>query len=337
MKYQPGDKILVLHSKEEGTVVDVINDKMVLIEVDKVRFPVYMDQIDFPYFTMFTEKKSFVPPKQKQYVDNIKKEKNALKQAVSKGVWLCFLPVFNKDVFEDDIVETFKLYLINQTDKGYHFIYNVNYLNGESFDLTNEVLPLSEFYIHDILFENLNDSPKFSFEFSLLTPEKNKAEYYEASVKLKAKQLFKKIEESRLNNQPTFSYILFEDYPDKSLFDKPEAFTSNTALYNIREARSKLEPARSVIDIHIEKLSDDWKRLSNFEILSLQLKTFEKFYELAVAHRQPKLIVIHGVGTGKLKDEVHEILKYKKEVKSFINQYHPAFGYGATEIFFEYK
>ena len=56
MKYQLGDKILVLHSNEEGEVVDIINDKMVLIDVDGVRFPVYMDQIDFPYFKRFSEK-----------------------------------------------------------------------------------------------------------------------------------------------------------------------------------------------------------------------------------------------------------------------------------------
>ncbi len=337
MKYQAGDKILVLHSKEEGTVVDIINDKMVMIDVDNVRFPVYMDQIDFPYFTQFTKKKPDVP-KQKQYVDNIKKDKSSLKQAVSKGVWLCFLPVFRKDVFDDDIVESFKIYLINQTDRAYNFLYDATYITGESFELANQVLPLSEFYIHDILFENLNDAPKFSFEFSLAEPEKNKADYFETTVKLKAKQLFKKLEETRLNNEPTFSYLLFEAYPEKPLVDKPGSFIKplNTA-YSINEARSKLEPARSVIDIHIEKLSDNWKHLSNFEILSIQLKTFEKYFELAVAHHQPKLIVIHGVGTGKLKEEVHEILKYKKEVKSFINQYHPAFGYGATEVYFEYR
>ena len=49
MKYQLGDKILVLHSNEEGEVVDIINDKMVLIDVDGVRFPVYMDQIDWSH------------------------------------------------------------------------------------------------------------------------------------------------------------------------------------------------------------------------------------------------------------------------------------------------
>jgi hypothetical protein len=89
-----------------------------------------------------------------------------------------------------------------------------------------------------------------------------------------------------------------------------------------------------VVDLHIEKLTDEWKHLSNFEILTIQLKEFEKWYELAVAHRQPSLIVIHGIGRGTLRSEIHDILKTKKEVKTFINQYDPRFGYGATEILF---
>jgi dsDNA-specific endonuclease/ATPase MutS2 len=75
--------------------------------------------------------------------------------------------------------------------------------------------------------------------------------------------------------------------------------------------------------------------MSNFEILTLQLKTFEKYYDLAIADRLPQFIVIHGVGTGKLRDEIHEILKLKREVKSYINQYHHAYGFGATEIYFK--
>ncbi len=52
MKYTVGDKILLLHSKEEGTVLDIINDKMVLVEVGGTKFPVYLDQIDFPISTV---------------------------------------------------------------------------------------------------------------------------------------------------------------------------------------------------------------------------------------------------------------------------------------------
>ena len=48
MKYQPGDKILVLLTDEEGTIVEIMNEKMVLIEVKGVKFPIYTDQIDFP-------------------------------------------------------------------------------------------------------------------------------------------------------------------------------------------------------------------------------------------------------------------------------------------------
>ena len=338
MKYQIGDKILVLHSNEEGEVVDIINDQMVMIEVDNVRFPVYMDQIDFPYFKRFTEKKQEQKP-QKKYIDDIKREKTNEKYKVGNGVWLAFLPVFDKDVFDDDVVENFKIYLINQTDNTYLFQYWLTYLSKEGFELKNELLPFSDFYIHDIPFEDMNDVPKFTFEFSLKEPNKKKAEYFETQLKIKAKQLFGKIEEMRMKNEATFSYILFEEYPDKMVQDRPDFTKLSGAgykLYDASKARQNLEPARSVVDLHIEKLTDSWKHLTNFEILTIQLKAFEKYYDLAVAHHQPDLTIIHGVGTGKLKDEIHEILKTRKEVKSFVNQYNANYGYGATEIYFQY-
>ena len=36
MKYEPGDKILVLLTQEEGKVVEIINEQMVMIEVKGV-------------------------------------------------------------------------------------------------------------------------------------------------------------------------------------------------------------------------------------------------------------------------------------------------------------
>ena len=106
-------------------------------------------------------------------------------------------------------------------------------------------------------------------------------------------------------------------------------------VYDAREARKHLPPARSVIDLHIEKLADNPAHLSNFEILNMQLAEFEKYYDLAVANHLREFIVIHGVGEGRLREEIHEILKYKPEVRSFVNQYHHLYGYGATEIFFK--
>lgn len=336
MKYQLGDTVLILHSNEEGEIVDIISDKMVLVDVNGVRFPVYTDQIDFPYFKRFTEKKVVFPKKEKIYIDNVKKEEVTKKYKVSAGVWLTFLPVFDKDIFDDDIVEKFKIYLVNQTDETYDFIYQNKFKDSSGFELTNTVLPFNEFYLHDILFEEMNDSPKFEFDFSLANPDKKKATHFEAFFKVKAKQLFQKIEEMKLKNEPTFSFLLFENYPDKTENVIPEYHYSSGQLYDASRVKEKLEPARSVIDLHIEKIMDRWKGLSNFEILNIQLDYFEKYYNLAVAHRQPSLIVIHGVGKGKLRVEIHEILKTKREVRTFANQYHPDFGFGATEIFFQY-
>lgn len=339
MKFQVGDIILMLHSQEEGEVVEIMNEKMVMIDVEGVRFPVYIDQIDFPYFKRFSEKKLFEKKKEKKYIDDVRKEKAAAKYQVGEGVWLAFLPVFDKDIFDDDIVKSFKLYLINQTNDPYNFRYNISFAGVPDFKLKNQILSLADFYLHDVNFEKMNDSPRFDFEFSLVKQDKKKAEYYEASLKLKAKQLFQKIEEMKMKNEATFSYLLFKDYPEKTVEDIPDLQSlpgKGFRSYDASRPDNNLEPPRSVIDIHIEKLTDDWRHLSNFEILTLQLKTFEKYLALAVAHRQPNLIVIHGVGSGKLRDEIHEILKTKKEVKTFVNQYHHNFGYGATEIYLQY-
>lgn len=178
MKYQIGDKILVLHSQEEGEVVDIINDKMVMIEVDGIRFPVYMDQIDFPYFKKFSEK-SFdksgaQKKKEKLFIDNVKKEKTAVKYKVGDGVWLSFLPVFDKDIFDDDVVESFKLYLINQTREDYNFSYNLGFAKRPGFELKNTIFSLTDFYLHNVLLEEMNDAPKFEFEFSLRDPDKKR-------------------------------------------------------------------------------------------------------------------------------------------------------------------
>jgi hypothetical protein len=342
MKYQVGDDIIVLHSNEEGKVIELISDKMVMIEVRGVKFPAYMDQIDFPYFQRFTKKK-IVPekkPEAKLYIYQVPKEKPQPTQVkVPDGVWLSFVPKFELDDFNDEVVDLLKIHLVNKTAEAYKFVYTQQFFGNTNFELSTEIAGFHDFYLHDIPFATVNDSPSFAFDFSLVNPDKKKAPHFEASLKLKPKQVFQKIEEMKENNEPTISYQLFTEYPAKSeepFFELNLLAAKGYKVYDASKTRQNLEPARSVVDLHMEKLSDNWKHMSNFEILTMQLHEFEKWYDLAVAHRQPSLVVIHGVGSGKLRDEIHDILKVKREVKTFINQYDPRFGYGATEIFFQY-
>jgi hypothetical protein len=348
MKFEVGDKVVIQHSNDEGEVIEIINDKMVLVDVRGVKFPAYTDQLDFPYFKRFTEKKLFPPEKKpKKYVDQLPPEKPApgkKKELIAKladGVWLTFLPVFDTDEFGDDVVESLKIYLVNNTSAGYHFSYHLNYFGKSEFDLENQLPSGNDFYLHDIPFANLNDNPAFDCDFSLLTPDKAKADHYETTLKLRAKQVFGRIEEIKKKGEATFSFKLFDSYPyrpvEEEFVDTRGILAgSGFRVYDASRARQHLEPARSELDLHAEKLTDKPGSLDNFEILTLQLQTFEKYFDLAVAHHLPSMIVIHGVGSGKLRDEIHEALRVKRNVKSFVNRYHPRYGYGATEIFFEY-
>lgn len=340
MKYEVGDDIIVVHSQDEGKVIEILNDKMVLIEVKGVKFPAYMDQIDFPYFKRFTQKKVVPEKKPKVYVDQVQKEKRRDEVKVSDGIWLMLFPKFETDVFGDDIVDRFKVYVVNRTDSGYEFTYKLNFFGKTDFEITSDILAFKDFYLHDVAFENLNDSPSFDFEFKLLQPAKYKADFCEAHYKIKPKQMFQKIEELKEKNLPSINHRLLEKYPDKAFVDEgldlSKLATAGFKVYEASNAKQYVEQPRSVVDLHIDKITDNWKGLSNFEIITFQLKEFEKWYDLAVAHRLADLIVIHGVGKGKLKEEIHNILKTKKEVRYFVNQYDQRFGYGATEIFFQY-
>ena len=340
MKYQIGDDIIVLHSNEEGKVVDIINDKMVMIEVRGVKFPAYMDQVDFPYFYRFSKNKIETENKKpaKVFVDNIPTEKpqpNQLK--TPDGVWLVFIPKFSFDEFDDEYVNTLKVHLVNKTNVAYKFNYDNQLQAVSHFQLQNEVLPFHDFYIHDIAFENINDNPSFSFDFSLAIPNKLKNDHFETSLKLKPKQVFQKIELMKQKNEPTISYKLFDEYPDRvfeEYFDLGKLANKGFKIYDLSKIKEHIDPARTVIDLHIEKLIEDWQGKSSLEILTIQLKEFEKWFDLAIANKLQNFIVIHGIGKGKLKEEIHYLLKLKKEVKYFINQYDDRFGYGATEIFF---
>ncbi|HVY75826.1 MAG TPA: Smr/MutS family protein [Puia sp.] len=337
MKFQVGDKVTVLHSNEEGEVVEIINDKMVLVDVRGVRFPAYIDQLDFPYFKRFREKKPAPPQKQKQFVDQLPVDKSPAGNNSMDGVWLSLLPVSDTDEFGDEVVESLKISLINHTAQGLRFNYKLSYFGKVDFELDNEIGTGKDFYLHDMAFATVNDSPAFEFDFSLLSPLKNKEPHYERSLKLKPRQIFMRIEEMRKKGDASFRYKLFDTYPDKAPEeDKPDLSrlqTKGYKIYDAAQSRQHLEQPKYEVDLHIEKLTDSWSHLTNFEKLTLQLDTFEKYLDLAIAHHQHNLIVIHGVGTGRLKDEIHDILKTRREVRSFINQYDPRYGYGATEIF----
>jgi len=340
MKYQPGDEIIVLLSNEEGRVVEIINDQLVMIDVRGVKFPAYMDQIDFPYFKRFTEKKLVkekTPPK--VYIDQLPKEKPVANRIqVEDGFWLSAIPRFTLDDFNDEIVAELKIYLVNKTADTFAFQYKQQAQGEDQFIFSSEIGPFQDFYLHNIAFEKVNDGLSFWVDCTLQPPNKKRATHFESNLKWKAKAIFKKMEELKEQNAPSASYLLFSEYPVREADPPPMDISSLSRkgykVYDATRIREHLPPARSVIDLHAEKLTAHWQSMQPDEILQLQLDELTKWLDLAVAHNLPAMVIIHGVGKGVLRNEIHSLLKTRKEVKSFVQQYEPAYGDGATRVFF---
>lgn len=102
--------------------------------------------------------------------------------------------------------------------------------------------------------------------------------------------------------------------------------------YSKKRPKDKLPPPMEV-DLHIENLTDHWQSMSNFEILNLQLNTAKHKIEFAFKKRIKRVILIHGIGEGVLKNEINTLLR-RFEYLDFYEANFYEYGKGATEVYF---
>jgi hypothetical protein len=338
MKFDVGDTVLLLHSKEEGTVVEILDEETVSVRVKGVVFPVYTDQLDYPYFKRFSERASVVRKPSRVRGEDLPVEKGSAPAREETGVMLSFLPEYDEQ--DDALVQTLKIHLLNETALSYTFSYRLLLNSSLELEVKNTLRAFSHFYLQDLPFEALNDRPRFEFSFSPAVADPRKVKSHEVLFRPRAKQIIGKLNTLHQRREATFSHLLFEKYPDATALKTddwglPE--TSPRVKYVSPAAYPAGQAAVYEVDLHIEKLVDHAEGLSPSDMLLMQLAELQKQLDLAIARRQSSLVVIHGVGKGVLRGEVHEILHHTPQVKSFVNQYDARYGYGATEIFFEYK
>jgi len=104
------------------------------------------------------------------------------------------------------------------------------------------------------------------------------------------------------------------------------------SVNNGGRAPAKVEdPNVMEIDLHLEKLVENEERLTDGEKLSFQLDYFERMLNTAIRLRKRRLVVIHGVGEGVLREEVRKMLQYYEGCR-FDDADPRRYGYGATAI-----
>ncbi|MEW7292777.1 DNA mismatch repair protein MutS [Aquimarina sp. 2304DJ70-9] len=86
------------------------------------------------------------------------------------------------------------------------------------------------------------------------------------------------------------------------------------------------------VDLHIHKLVKSTKGMANHDMVNLQLDTAKRQLDFAISKRIPKVIFIHGVGQGVLKEELKYLFGRYDNVRTSDADY-KKYGLGAMEIY----
>jgi len=111
--------------------------------------------------------------------------------------------------------------------------------------------------------------------------------------------------------------------------EKPNQKSKTESIPFNQDRRTKFSYS---LDLHAKSLIGDIEEKSNEEILSIQLSRLKSYLKEAIELHIQRVYIIHGIGSGRLKSEVHSILSNYPQVISFANDYHPQYGKGSTEV-----
>lgn len=96
--------------------------------------------------------------------------------------------------------------------------------------------------------------------------------------------------------------------------------------------RKERNAPKMEVDLHIHQLVPSSKGMTNHEMINLQLETAKRQLEFAIRKRIQKVVFIHGVGEGVLKEELKYLFGRYNQVKSYDADYQK-YGLGATEVY----
>jgi len=122
----------------------------------------------------------------------------------------------------------------------------------------------------------------------------------------------------------------FSDIDNEYLSEKMKETSSRKQApqFKTNVKPDKLPPME--VDLHINQLIASTKGMDNYDMLTLQLETAKHKLEYAIKNRIPKIVFIHGMGTGVLKTELEFL--FKKYNVYWNDASFQKYGLGATEV-----
>lgn len=135
---------------------------------------------------------------------------------------------------------------------------------------------------------------------------------------------------------PTSELVKVADQSDIRVTNA-EVARAKTEKENLKKKMVKVKPKernapKMEVDLHIHQLVPSSKHMTNHEMLNIQMEAAKRQLEFAIRKRIQKVVFIHGVGEGVLKEELKYLFGRYENIKYYDADYQK-YGLGATEIY----
>jgi hypothetical protein len=310
-----GERVRFLETKGEGIIKSIRKNEVVVEDESGFDWPTPISKI----VKIFSNKepiKEFIP------------EKNYSKIELENALYLFVPEKEEKNRFQ-------KIKILNNC--GYDFLLAIFYSEKNNhkrlfFDSIKAKTNSNFFEISD-----LNELKSIKIQ-ALPVPEKSSEAFgmFEETIRINSSILLGDETPHYQNSLPIAGYfriLLNEKTINDSLLEKNLQKINGDTLGKNQTPTTFQSQSKDelVVDLHIEELIENSHKMSAGDKLNHQLITFEKYFSTAFSQGFKKLIIIHGVGKGVLKDNIIQKLKDYHFVKHKDADY-LRFGYGATEI-----
>ena len=111
-------------------------------------------------------------------------------------------------------------------------------------------------------------------------------------------------------NIPVKNLVKVEVGTDKAISYGEVCYSKDKTSKSLQSQKQERSQTILKIDLHIELLTDNFQYMDNFEIVQIQLDVCQKKIEKALNSNYQKIMIVHGIGTGVLKAEVHKLLSH---------------------------
>ncbi|WPU92952.1 Smr/MutS family protein [Mucilaginibacter sabulilitoris] len=315
MKYKLGDFVRFVDEKMEGFVTRIIDDQMIGVTGE--------DEFEIPVLASKVTTVHGYEPAGTKGTPNATEEPAIQGEFERKGIYTGVVA----DAKANSVVH---FYLVNNTS--FQLLATLTTEQQQVFkgEFAGMIAPKSAVKIYSAQLADLQLWPKFIF--NVIYSTKQNVEPPAPLVlneKFKAKDFSATKKAVPLLNEP--GWMIRLDEPEMVI----DAQKLKESFFKSPEEKIVLDKPAKEVDLHIEKLRDDYQFLQSSEILNIQLAHFHKMLDAAIVHQLPDMVFIHGAGNGTLRNELHKALGKHPKVQTFMDARKEKFGYGATKVIFK--